>query len=116
MFRRTPAVARKAVSNFLHEPNQKRTFKEAMEYCQRENIDMASQLSSDFMLLQSKLLKYRVVRLAHEVQAIWQKPFSCLPSIPAALGHLILLPVTFTIGFVVGRCSLEPLIPPPESE
>ncbi|CCW69283.1 unnamed protein product [Phytomonas sp. Hart1] len=116
MYRRTPIAARKAVSNFLQEPGQKRTLEQAMAYCQQVNIDMASQLSSDFMLLQKKLFKYRVVRLAEEVQTIWKKPFTVFWSIPTILAHCIILPVVYMMGIVVGRSSRKPLIPPPEVE
>lgn len=109
----TQPAARKAVSNYLAEPSQKRSFEAALQYARGERFDMAAQLTSDFLKLQSKLLKYRVVRLADEMKYIANHPFGCYPSGRALLVQTVALPMFFVLGQMLGRGSRTPLVNPP---
>lgn len=113
MFRRSSFALRRSVSVFLEEPGKAKSFQETLEACKAENSDMASMLSSDFLLIQSKLLKYRVARLREETQYILQHPFGSFPSGQMTLVHLVALPIVFFVAMCVGRGSSRSLVPPP---
>ncbi|CBH18009.1 uncharacterized protein TEOVI_000432900 [Trypanosoma equiperdum] len=113
MMRRTPLVARVVVSSFLREPSERKSFKETLAECDANGIDMASSLTSDFALLQSKLFKYRVVRLGDELQYVCRHPLGSLPSLPALVVHIILLTTVFFLFRNLGRFSSTALVKPP---
>ncbi|RNF07992.1 uncharacterized protein Tco025E_07243 [Trypanosoma conorhini] len=113
MLRRTARFARTPVSAFLHEPSQRKTFDETLAQCSANGTDMASSLTSDFASLQSKLLKYRIVRLRDELQYVRHHPFSSLPSLSDMLKHTALLALVFLLFRNVARLSLRPLEEPP---
>lgn len=108
-------VGRRPVSNFLREPAESTTFNETLAQCKKDNVDMAAALSSDFLLLQSKLLKYRVARVAEDIQYIRANPGKSFPSFGNLLTHCVALPILFVGGWWLGRGSLTPLIPPPQT-
>ncbi|ORC91410.1 uncharacterized protein TM35_000064150 [Trypanosoma theileri] len=116
MLRRTAFLARTPVSVFLHEPSQRKTFDETLAHCSANGTDMASGLSSDFALLQSKLLKYRVVRLCDELRYVRHHPLSSMPSFLDLVKHLVLLTTLFFLFRNVGRLSLRPLVEPPKEQ
>lgn len=109
MLRRTAIRARRPVSAFLVEPAQRKNFNETFEYCNAKNMDMATCMTSDFCLLQSKLLKYRVVRLREEMRYISRNPFGSLPGFIPTCKHLILLSVVFLFSWCAGRFSFGAL-------
>ncbi|GET93424.1 hypothetical protein, conserved [Leishmania tarentolae] len=113
MFRRSSSVMRRAVSAFLKEPGEAKTFQETLAACKAENRDFASMLSSDFLLLQSKLFKYRIARLGEETRYVIKHPFGCFPSMDMALFHLVVLPLVFFAAMCIGRGSSRPLVQPP---
>ncbi|KAG8348808.1 hypothetical protein ERJ75_001363000 [Trypanosoma vivax] len=113
MLRRTPNVARAAVSAFLREPSERKTFAETLAECEANGTDMASSLTSDFALLQAKLFKYRVVRLHDELCYIKNNPVASLPSLPTFVLHVILLSSLYILSFCAGRFSFTPLLTPP---
>lgn len=113
MLKRTTPVARKVVSNFLREPAEHRTYQQTLEQCQATNIDMASQLSSDFLHVQSRLLSYRVARLATECRFIAANPLGALPGVRSLLFHCLALPAVFAGCYWAGRGSTWPLMAAP---
>jgi hypothetical protein len=113
MFRRSSYVLRRSVSAFLEEPGKAKSFNETLAVCIAENSDMASMLSSDFLLIQSKLLKYRVARLGEETQYILKHPLGSFPSANKLMIHLVALPIVFFAALCVGRGSSRSLVPPP---
>ncbi|KEG10116.1 hypothetical protein DQ04_04151070 [Trypanosoma grayi] len=113
MLRRTARLARTPVSVFLHEPSQRKTFDETLAECNAKGIDMASSLSSDFALLQSKLLKYRVVRLRDELRYVRRHPMNSLPAFSSLMMHLVCMTALFFLFRIMGRLSLWPLVKPP---
>ncbi|RNF09497.1 hypothetical protein TraAM80_02105 [Trypanosoma rangeli] len=113
MLRRTARFARTPVSAFLHEPSQRKTFDETLAQCSANGTDMASGLTSDFASLQSKLLKYRIVRLRDELQYVRHHPFNSMPSFFGLLKHTVLLTLVFLIFRNIARLSLSPLEEPP---
>ncbi|KAI5691404.1 hypothetical protein MNV84_08118 [Leishmania braziliensis] len=116
MFRRSSSVMRRAASVFLKEPGQAKPFQETLAACKAENRDLASMLSSDFLLLQSKLVKYRIARLGEETRYVMKHPLDCFPSANMMLVHLITLPVVFFSALCIGRGSNRPLVKPPAAE
>lgn len=112
MLRRTAHLSRTPVSVFLHEPSQRKTFDETLAQCRANGTDMASSLTSDFALLQSKLLKYRIVRLSDELQFVRRHPMRSLPSLVDCVRHAVLLTLVFFLFRNVGRLSLWPLEEP----
>ncbi|CBZ26191.1 conserved hypothetical protein [Leishmania mexicana MHOM/GT/2001/U1103] len=116
MFRRSSSVMRRAVSAFLKEPGQAKTFQETLAVCKAENRDLASMLSSDFLLLQSKLFKYRIARLGEEVRYVMKHPLGSLPSVDMVPVHLVALPLVFFAGMCIGRGSSCPLVQPPTAK
>ncbi|KPA81333.1 putative mitochondrial hypothetical protein [Leptomonas pyrrhocoris] len=113
MFRRSSYVLRRSVSVFLEEPGKAKSFNETLAACKAENSDMASMLSSDFLLIQSKLLKYRVARLGVETRYILKHPFGSFPPPQMLLLHLIALPLLFFVAMCIGRRSCRRLVPAP---
>ncbi|KAG5464917.1 hypothetical protein LSCM4_00365 [Leishmania orientalis] len=113
MLRRSSCVMRRAVSVFLREPGEAKSFQETLAACKAENRDLASMLSSDFLLLQSKLLKYRIARLGEETRYVMKHPFGCFPSAVMMLVHLAALPGIFFTAMCIGRGSSRPLAKPP---
>ncbi|ESL06867.1 hypothetical protein TRSC58_05452 [Trypanosoma rangeli SC58] len=113
MLRRTARFARTPVSAFLHEPSQRRTFDETLAQCSANGTDMASGLTSDFVSLQSKLLKYRIVRLRDELQYVRHHPFNSLPSFLGLLKHTVFLTLVFLLFRNTARLSLWSLEGPP---
>ncbi|KPI87361.1 hypothetical protein ABL78_3549 [Leptomonas seymouri] len=113
MLRRSSCVLRRSVSVFLEEPGRAKSFKETLAACKSENSDMASMLSSDFLLIQSKLLKYRVARLGEETRYIMKNPLGSFPPARALLMHLVALPLVFFIAMCIGRGSSGHLVAPP---
>lgn len=115
MLRRSSCALRRSVSAFLKEPGQAPPFQETLAACKAENRDMASMLSSDFLLLQSKLFKYRIARLGTETRYVLQNPFGSFPSADKLLTHTIALPVVFFAAMCIGRGSRTPLVQPPSA-
>ncbi|KAF8286972.1 hypothetical protein TcG_03225 [Trypanosoma cruzi] len=111
MWRRTAHLARTPVSAFLHEPSQRKTFEETLAQCSANGTDMASSLTSDFASIQSKLLKYRIVRLRDELQYVRHNPLASLPSPGDLLKHTVLLTLVFLFFRNLGRLSFRPLEP-----
>ncbi|CAG9583879.1 conserved hypothetical protein [Leishmania major strain Friedlin] len=116
MFRRSSSVMRRAVSAFLKEPGQAKTFQETLAVCEAESRDLASMLSSDFLLLQSKLFKYRIARLGEETRYVMKHPLGCLPSADMVLVHFVALPLVFFAAVCIGRGSSRPLVQPPAAK
>ncbi|KAG5464183.1 hypothetical protein LSCM1_00363 [Leishmania martiniquensis] len=116
MFHHSSFVMRRAVSAFLREPGEAKSFQETLAACKAENRDLASMLSSDFLLLQSKLLKYRIARLGEETRYVMTHPFGCFPSADKMLLHVVALPVVFFAAMCVGRGSSCPLVKPPNAK
>lgn len=116
MLRRSPCVLRRSVSAFLEEPGKAKSFNETLAACKAENSDMASMLSSDFLLIQSKLLKYRVARLAEEMRYVARHPFGSFPPAQMLLVHLVALPTVFFAAMCFGRGSSQSLEAPPATK
>ncbi|KAG5490226.1 hypothetical protein JKF63_00345 [Porcisia hertigi] len=116
MFRHSSSLMRRAVSAFLKEPGQAKPFHETLAASKAENTDLASMLSSDFLLLQSKLVKYRIARLGEETQYVVKHPFSCFPSADMMLLHLLALPGVFFTAMCIGRGSSRSLVKPPTAK
>lgn len=113
MLRRSPVLGRVFVSNYLKEPSERKTFAETLAFCKANGVDMASGLTSDFLLLQSRLFKYRIARLGTEVQFICAHPFSSLPPVWMWPVHAVALPAAFYGAWWAGRLSISELTPPP---
>ncbi|CAD2212860.1 hypothetical protein AGDE_03683 [Angomonas deanei] len=110
--RQTIRLARQPISKFLRDPKESQTFEQTLARCNKEQIDMASGLSSEFLKLQSMLFRYRVARLADECAFVAKHPTSSFPSASMLCVHLLALPAVFWTAMCVGRFSWVPLVGP----
>ncbi|EPY30462.1 hypothetical protein STCU_04054 [Strigomonas culicis] len=117
MFRRACVrLNRKPISNFLRDPADATSFADTLKYCKDQRIDMAGGLSSEFLHLQSRLIKYRVARLGDEMCHIVSHPLGSLPGFFTLIRHVLVLPVVYCASICIGRFAVSPLpLPPAEA-